>query len=102
MSGLDPGRLPRIAAHFDRYVEDGRLPGWMALVQRDGEVVYEHASGLRDVEAGLPVEGDTLWRIYSMTKPITSVAAMSLYEEGAFELKDPVSKFIPSFGDPHS
>jgi hypothetical protein len=51
----------------------------------------------RDVEAGLPVENDTLFRLYSMTKPVTSVAAMMLYEEGAFELKDPVSRFIPSF-----
>ena len=55
------------------------------------------AYGSRDVEAGSPVETDTLWRIYSMTKPITSVAAMMLYEEGAFELTDPVSAFIPSF-----
>jgi len=100
VSGLDPARLPRIAAHFDRYVEDGRLPGWLALVHRDGEVVYEHASGLRDVEAGLPVEGDTLWRIYSMTKPITSVAAMMLWEEGHFELKDPIARFLPEFGAP--
>ena len=100
MSGLDPARLPRIAAHFDRYVEDGRLPGWLALVHRDGEVVYEHASGLRDVEAGLPVESDTLWRLYSMTKPVTSVAAMMLWEEGHFELKDPIARFLPEFGAP--
>ena len=53
--------------------------------------------GSRDLEAGLPVEPDTLWRIYSMTKPVTSVAAMVLYEEGALELSDPVSKFIPAF-----
>ena len=55
--------------------------------------------GSRDIEAGLPVEPDTLWRIYSMTKPVTSVAAMMLYEEGAFELTDPVSAFIPPFAD---
>ena len=55
--------------------------------------------GSRDAEAGLPVEPDTLWRIYSMSKPITSVAAMMLYEEGAFELTDPVSRYIPSFAD---
>jgi CubicO group peptidase (beta-lactamase class C family) len=55
--------------------------------------------GSRDLEAGLPVEPDTLWRIYSMTKPVTSVAAMMLYEEGAFELSDPVSRFIPAFAD---
>src|ERR1700734_3744670 len=55
--------------------------------------------GARDLEGGSPVEPDTLWRLYSMTKPITSVAAMMLYEEGAFELTDPVSAFIPSFAD---
>jgi CubicO group peptidase (beta-lactamase class C family) len=100
VSGLDETRLGRIAAHFDHYVEDGRLPGWMALVHRDGEVAYQHGSGLRDVEAGLPVEPDTLWRIYSMTKPITSVAAMMLWEEGRFELKDPIARFLPEFEAP--
>src|SRR4029077_1055039 len=64
---------------------------------RHGKLGYVASYGQRDVEAGLPVETDTIWRIYSMTKPITSVAAMILYEEGAFELTDPVSKFIPSF-----
>src|SRR3954451_9384203 len=100
VSGLDPTRLARIAVHFDRYVEDGRLPGWMALVHRDGEVAYQHGSGLRDVEAGLPVEDDTLWRVYSMTKPITSGAAMMLWEEGRFELKDPIARFLPEFEAP--
>jgi len=100
VSGLDPARLGRIAAHFDRYVEDGRLAGWHAVVLRGDEVAYDHRSGLRDVEAGLPVEADTLWRIYSMTKPITSVAAMMLWEEGRFELKDPVARFLPEFAAP--
>ena len=98
-AGFDAARLERIDRHFARYVDDGRLPGWLVLVARDGRVVHLSTYGRRDVEAGLPVERDTLWRIYSMTKPITSVAAMSLYEEGAFELKDPVSRFIPSFDD---
>ncbi len=97
--GFDPARLKRIDRHFDRYVQDGRLPGWMAVVARDGEVAHVGSSGLRDVEAGLAVEHDTLWRIYSMTKPITSVAAMMLWEEGAFELKSPIARWLPEFGD---
>jgi CubicO group peptidase (beta-lactamase class C family) len=72
----------------------------LLLVTRGGRVAHIAAYGERDKEAGLPVELGTLWRIYSMTKPITSVAAMMLYEEGAFELKDPVSSFIPSFAEP--
>src|SRR5271156_3651504 len=82
--GLDGHRLERIGHHFDRYVDDGRLAGWLALVARRGEVAYLRTSGQRDLEAGLPVEVDTRWRIFSMTKPITSVAAMMLWEEGAF------------------
>jgi CubicO group peptidase (beta-lactamase class C family) len=95
--GLDPQRLGRIDRHFARYVDDGRLPGWLVTVSRHGRLAYVSRYGSRDLEAGLPVEPDTLWRIYSMTKPVTSVAAMMLYEEGAFELTDPVSAFIPSF-----
>ena len=98
MSGIDLARLGRLRAHFDRYVEDGRLPGWLVVVHRDGETHLE-CSGRRDIEADLPVEEDTLWRIYSMTKPITSVAAMMLWEEGHFELKDPVSRWLPEFAD---
>jgi CubicO group peptidase (beta-lactamase class C family) len=97
--GFDAGRLERIDRHFQRYVDDGRLHGWLAVVARHGRVVHVARSGARDAEAGLPVEADTLWRIYSMTKPVTSVAAMSLWEEGAFELTDPVSRFIPAFAD---
>ena len=97
--GLDAGRLRRIDQHFARYVDDGRLPGWLITVSRHGRLAHVSWRGSRDLEAGLPVEPDTLWRIYSMTKPVTSVAAMMLYEEGAFELTDPVSAFIPSFAD---
>src|SRR5918998_1510470 len=97
--GFEAGRLARIDRHLNRFVDDGRLPGWLALVARHGRVVHLATGGSADVEAGRPVEVDTLFRIYSMTKPITSVAAMLLYEEGAFELKDPVSRYIPSFED---
>jgi CubicO group peptidase (beta-lactamase class C family) len=95
--GLDQGRLDRIGKHFARYVDTGRLPGWLITVSRHGKLAYVATYGQRDVEAALPVEPDTLWRIYSMTKPITSVAAMMLYEEGGFQLTDPVSRYIPSF-----
>ena len=97
--GFDAARLARIEPHFARYVDDGRLPGWLILVRRGGKIVYLGSYGYRDLESRAPIEWDTLFRIYSMTKPITAVAAMMLYEEGAFELKDPVSRFIPAFGD---
>jgi CubicO group peptidase (beta-lactamase class C family) len=98
-AGFDAGRLSRIDRHFARYVDDGRLPGWLVLVSRHGKVVHLATCGQRDLEAGLPVEAGTRFRIYSMTKPVTAVAAMQLYEEGAFALKDPVHRFIPSFAD---
>jgi CubicO group peptidase (beta-lactamase class C family) len=97
--GLDADRLDRIDRRLARYVDEGLLPGWLVTVSRHGRLAHVSWRGSRDLEAGLPVEQDTLWRIYSMTKPITSVAAMMLYEEGAFELSDPVSAFIPSFAD---
>ncbi len=97
--GFDPARLDRITTHFRRYVDDRLLPGWLIAVTRGGETVFSDTYGHRDVEAGLPVENDTIFRAYSMTKPITTVAAMMLWEEGAFELKDPVHRFIPSFRD---
>jgi CubicO group peptidase (beta-lactamase class C family) len=97
--GLDPERLQRLDAFFARYVEDGRLPGWLLTVSRHGRLAHVARCGSRDLEADLPVTDDTVWRIYSMTKPITSVAAMILYEEGKLALTDPVSAFIPSFAD---
>src|SRR3954464_687697 len=82
-AGFDAERLERIDRHFDRYVDDGRLPSYVALVARGGRGVHVASAGRRDPEAGAPVEPETLWRIYSMTKPITTVAAMMLFEEGA-------------------
>jgi CubicO group peptidase (beta-lactamase class C family) len=96
-AGFAADRLRRLDEHYTRYVDDGRLAGWLLTVSRHGKLVHVARYGQRDAEAGLPVEPDTIWRIYSMTKPITSVAAMMLYEEGALELTDPVSAFIPSF-----
>lgn len=97
--GFDPDRLARIDRHFTRYVDDGRLAGWLLAVARHGQVTHVAHAGQRDTEDGLPIETDTLFRIYSMTKPVTSVAAMMLYEEGAFALKDQVSRWIPAFAD---
>jgi CubicO group peptidase (beta-lactamase class C family) len=97
--GFDPARLARIDGHFARYVDDGLLSGWQIVVTRRGHVAHASTYGSRDREAGLPVEPDTLWRIYSMTKPLTAVAAMALWEEGGFELTDEVSRWIPAFAD---
>jgi CubicO group peptidase (beta-lactamase class C family) len=97
--GLDPGRLARLDAYLDGFVANGRHKGSLLAITRGGRIAHVSHRGQRDAEAGLPVEPDTIWRIYSMTKPITSVAAMMLYEEGALSLFDPVAKFIPSFED---
>ncbi len=97
--GFDPSRLARLDHRLARFVDDGRLPGFLVTVARHGRLVHVGRYGQRDVERGLPVEPDTRWRIYSMTKPITSVAAMSLYEEGAFQLTDPISHWLPEFAD---
>ncbi len=98
--GMDSARLERIGTHFQKYVDDGRLPGWSMLVSRENQIVYHAQYGFADIESKSPISQDTLFRIYSMTKPITSVALMILYEEGRVELTDPVSKYIPSFAQP--
>ena len=97
--GFDADRLARIDRHYRRYVDDGLLAGWTVVVSRHGRVAHLSHHGRRDLEADLPVTDDTLWRIYSMTKPVTSVAAMMLYEQGALELTDTISRWIPSFAD---
>ncbi|MGW1676199.1 serine hydrolase domain-containing protein [Saccharopolyspora sp. NPDC002376] len=97
--GFDAARLQRIDRHFAQYVDTGKLPGWLVLVARHGKIAHLGTHGMRDVETSAPVLPDTLFRIYSMTKPITSTAIMMLLEEGALQLTDPVSDFIPSFAD---
>jgi CubicO group peptidase (beta-lactamase class C family) len=97
--GVDAARLGRIDRHLARYVDDGRLAGWQVLVTRRGQTVHSSVYGSRDLEAGTPVEPDTLWRIYSMTKPITSVTAMSLYEQGMFSLNDELGRYLPEFAE---
>ncbi|HEU5034903.1 MAG TPA: serine hydrolase domain-containing protein [Mycobacteriales bacterium] len=97
--GLDEQRLQRIDTHFRRYVDDGRLPGWQVMVSRAGRVAHLSSYGLADKESNRPVEPDTIWRIYSMTKPVTSVAALMLWEQGHFELNDPISRWLPEFSE---
>lgn len=99
-AGLDPERLARLDRHFARYVDDGRLAGYLLAVARGGQVAHFSTRGWCDKEAGRPVESDTLWRMHSMTKPITSVAAMMLNEEGLFELTDPIARYLPAFAAP--
>ncbi|WP_329332640.1 beta-lactamase family protein [Streptomyces sp. NBC_00663] len=97
--GLDAKALDRLDQHVAHYVDEGRLPGFLVAVARGGRVAHLTAHGRRDLAAGLPVTPDTLWRIYSMTKPVTSVAALLLMEEGKLSLDDPVARYVPAFAD---
>jgi CubicO group peptidase (beta-lactamase class C family) len=99
-TGFDAGRLAGMEKFFQQYVDDQRLAGWALLISRNGRIAHRSSYGWRDREAELPIEPDTLYRIYSMTKPITTVAAMMLYEQAAFALDDPISEFLPEFADP--
>lgn len=99
-AGLDARALERLDRHFAGLVDEGRLPGFLVAVARGGRVAHLSVHGARDVAAGLPVESDTLWRIYSMTKPVTAVAALMLVEEGRLSLDDPVGDHLPAFAHP--
>ena len=93
--GMSSIQLQRLSQLASKYVAEGRVPGMVNLVMRNGEIVHFEAVGSRGVDDSTPMQLDDLFRIYSMTKPITSVAAMQLYEQGKFQLSDPVTKFIP-------
>src|SRR5215813_7898876 len=97
--GLSSAGITRLQRHIQAYVDAGKFPGAISMIQRRGKVVHFQTYGRRDLEAGTPVEPETIFRIYSMTKPIVSVGLMTLYEEGRFQLDDPVSKYIPQFRD---
>ena len=97
--GMSAEGLARIGPAMQAYVDDGRLAAVVTMVARRGQVVHWEAVGTRDTAAGDPVERDDIFRIYSMTKPVTSVAVMMLVEEGKVALDDPVSKFVPEFAD---
>jgi CubicO group peptidase (beta-lactamase class C family) len=97
-AGFDERRLERITEHFEhRYVSTGKIAGCQITVARGDHVAYHRSLGLMDRERNKPVVDDTIWRIYSMTKPITSVALMQLFERGLFLLTDPVDRYIPSW-----
>ena len=95
--GISTEHLERIRPVMQRYVDDGRMAGILTVVARRGKIVHFETVGMRDIENKKPMEADTIFRIYSMSKPITSVAVMMLYEEGHFQLDTPVSDFIPEF-----
>ena len=99
-AGFQEEKLARIGDHLrENYVEPGKIPGCQVLVSRHGIPAYFESMGLMDRERGKAMRDDTIFRIYSMTKPITSVALMMLWEEGRFQLTDPIHRFIPSWRD---
>ena len=98
--GLSAQRLARISAWMKGWVDSGKLPGVTVCVMRKGQLAFAETYGKMDVERNKPVRPDTIFRIYSMTKPLTSTAIMMLYEEGRFQLDDPISRFIPAFKNP--
>jgi CubicO group peptidase (beta-lactamase class C family) len=95
--GLSTPRLARIHTHFQRYIDAGKVAGTLTLVARHGQIAYFEPQGHLEIEHRRPMQHDTIFRIYSMSKPITSVAVMMLYEQGLFQLDDPVHKFIPAW-----
>lgn len=97
--GLSSKRLERINVWAESYIDEGKLSGMVTMVARRGKVAHFEHFGVMDIESGNPIQDDTIFRIYSMTKPITAVAMMILYEEGHYQLGDRVSKYIPEFKD---
>jgi len=97
--GFSGERLARIRPWMQRYVDSGMLPGIQVMVARGGHCVYHDFTGCRDVERGQPVTEDTIYRIYSMTKPITSAAVMTLYEQARLRLDDPIEAYLPELAD---
>ncbi len=99
-AGMSVSRLSRISDHLnERFIEPGKIAGALPIVYRKGQLAYCEPLGKMDLERGKVMAEDTIFRIYSMSKPITSVALMMLYEHGAFQLNDPVSRFIPEWSD---
>jgi len=96
--GMSSERLAKVSAYLDRAVSNDQLPGIIAVAARRGRVVHHSLHGKMDIEAGRAMEADAIFRIYSMTKPVVSLALMMLHDEGRVMLHDPVSRYIPSFG----
>ncbi|TAJ88169.1 serine hydrolase [Reyranella sp.] len=98
--GLSAARLDRVRTWMHQWVDSGKLAGMVTCVMRKGQLAFAEVYGKADVARDKPMRPDTIFRIYSMTKPLTSTAIMMLYEEGRFQLDDPISKFIPAFANP--
>jgi CubicO group peptidase (beta-lactamase class C family) len=99
LAGMSAERFQRLDDHFHRLVDEGRIAGVVTWVARHGEVVHEDAYGLADMAANRPMSKDSYFYVYSMTKPITSVALLMLYEEGRFQLTDPIARYLPELAD---
>jgi CubicO group peptidase (beta-lactamase class C family) len=97
--GMSPERLGRISSMLKKEIADGKLPGAVVMVARKGKIIYSDAIGFQDKGANTPMNPDSIFRIYSMTKPLVSVAAMMLVEDGLIQLTDPISKFLPAIKD---
>ena len=97
--GISTSRLERITPVMQGYVDNGKIPCALTMIARKGKLVHFEKFGMQDIAAVKPVEYNTIFRIYSMTKPITSTAVMMLYEEGHFQLSTPVAEFVPAFKD---
>jgi len=95
--GLSAARLDRVRTWMHQWVDSGKLPGMVGCVMRKGELAFAEVVGKSDLARDKPMRADTIFRIYSMTKPLTSVAIMMLYEEGRFQLDDPITRFLPEF-----
>src|SRR5580704_7704560 len=96
---FNPQKLERVGDYLRDQAATGKIPGAILLIQQHGKPVYHEFFGVRDVASKLPMTDDTIFRLFSMSKPITSVVAMQLIEEGKFRLDDPVAKYIPSFAN---
>ena len=95
--GMSKQKLEHITTMFKQEIDQGKLPGVVVMVARKGKLVYSNAIGFQDKGSGTPMKSDSLFRIYSMTKPLAAAGAMMLVEEGKIQLTDPVSKFLPFF-----
>src|ERR1700744_5296879 len=98
-SSFSPAKLERVSDYMRNEIATGKIPGAIVLIQQHGRPVYLEKFGVRDVESKHPMTEDAIFRLYSMSKPIASVAAMMLVEDGRLALDDPLSKYVPAFAD---
>ncbi|GHU08741.1 serine hydrolase [Spirochaetia bacterium] len=99
-SGFCPKRLENVDAYLQRLVDTGKVAGVSAMLTRHGDTAYRKSFGLADIAAKVPMTNESIYRIYSMSKTFTIVAAMTLYEKGLFKLRDPICEFLPEFSEP--